>query len=285
MAGTQVACWGYNGSGQLADGTNTSRADAATIPVNAELSDFYLGSGATPCARDIADVMWCWGWNSYGQLLNGTLVASRRPLVLDTPVPLRMMASGNSHLCGLDSLQIAWCWGRNDLGQAGNATFNDIAPPAPVIGGLAFVQFVAGADHSCGRTAGLEVWCWGSNALGQIGPDGGTASAVPVRVPLPPADTLVATRDHSCILSEGEAWCWGADTYGQLGQGNPSGSSPQPRQISGLRFQSISAGGHHTCGISEAGEAWCWGRNRYGGLGHGGYGDSSSPVKVAYQRR
>jgi alpha-tubulin suppressor-like RCC1 family protein len=49
----------------------------------------------------------------------------------------------------------------------------------------------------------------------------------------------------------------------------------------GLRFQSISAGHHHTCGVAEDGAAWCWGLNEHGQLGDGTSEDARVPVRVA----
>jgi alpha-tubulin suppressor-like RCC1 family protein len=49
-----------------------------------------------------------------------------------------------------------------------------------------------------------------------------------------------------------------------------------------VHFTSISAGGRHTCALSDAGTAYCWGLNIDGQLGRGTVGDSTDvPAPVS----
>ena len=82
---------------------------------------------------------------------------------------------------------------------------------------------------------------------------------------------------HTCALTKADAaLCWGSNTAGQLGNGTTT-SSAKPVLVSGdLRFQAISAGATHTCGVS-AGDVYCWGSNVHGEIGDGA-GPNGSPV-------
>jgi alpha-tubulin suppressor-like RCC1 family protein len=51
--------------------------------------------------------------------------------------------------------------------------------------------------------------------------------------------------------------------------------------MGGLTFNTVSAGGRHSCGIMPAGAAYCWGRNAEGQLGDGTVTSRVTPVPVA----
>jgi alpha-tubulin suppressor-like RCC1 family protein len=80
MVDGTVKCWGYNGYGQLGDGTTTQR----TTPVVAGVSSVTSTStGAQHTCAAIADgTVQCWGGNYSGQLGDGTLTQRLEP----TPV-------------------------------------------------------------------------------------------------------------------------------------------------------------------------------------------------------
>jgi alpha-tubulin suppressor-like RCC1 family protein len=84
-----VSCWGLNGVGQLGDGTTTNRPtpvnvlnpfSAVTLPLSGSVQ-IALGA-RTSCARSAQGALLCWGSNSFGQIGNGTMVDSSRPVVV-----------------------------------------------------------------------------------------------------------------------------------------------------------------------------------------------------------
>jgi alpha-tubulin suppressor-like RCC1 family protein len=83
------------------------------------------------------------------------------------------------------------------------------------------------------------------------------------------------------LKSNGKAYCWGDNSAGQLGDGSTE-SSMTPVAVSGdLRFESMSVGWDHACGVTADNEAYCWGRGRYGRLGNGSAENSLAPVAVS----
>jgi alpha-tubulin suppressor-like RCC1 family protein len=84
--------------------------------------------------------------------------------------------------------------------------------------------------------------------------------------------------DHTCALKgDGSGYCWGSNRYGQLGVARtdtscgtgtsryPCTGTPQP-VLAGVKLISITAGGRHTCAITQSREAYCWGANDQGQL-------------------
>lgn len=72
-AAWEAYCWGGNPSGQLGDGTTTTRfAPFRVTPVTgATFTQLDAGRGHT-CAATIAETVFCWGFNRSGQLGDGT---------------------------------------------------------------------------------------------------------------------------------------------------------------------------------------------------------------------
>ena len=188
--------------------------------------------------------------------------------------------AGSSHTCGLDEQGRAHCWGSNANGQLGTTSVLEQCPlpcgitPRPVAGDLIFRTLAAGRGHTCGITNGGKAYCWGLNDLGQIGTTASGESCVdgpcfrtPTAVQTQRSFTTVtAAFNHSCALEEsGSVFCWGF----QAGTTTGGNRIPQyrPEVIAvpgGLAFQQISAGGWHTCGVTEAGAAYCWGIDALG---------------------
>jgi alpha-tubulin suppressor-like RCC1 family protein len=78
-------CWGANWSGQLGDGTYTSRNTPVQI-MSSGVSSVALGYAHT-CAVRTDGSLWCWGYNEYGQLGDGGLWKN-------TPVYIMNLGSG-----------------------------------------------------------------------------------------------------------------------------------------------------------------------------------------------
>jgi alpha-tubulin suppressor-like RCC1 family protein len=93
------------------------------------------------------------------------------------------------------------------------------------------------------------------------GPNGIPDPAVPL--------TLAVGGHHICrLMGDGIALCWGRADAGQVGaDSTPVTSAPTRVSAGDTRFQSITAGGLHTCALTTDGEPWCWGQNDAGQAG------------------
>ena len=78
-AGGTVVCWGYNGYGELGDGTMTSRYTPVTAAGLSDAAELSAGGGHT-CARRAGGSVACWGDNDFGELGDGTATRQSTPV-------------------------------------------------------------------------------------------------------------------------------------------------------------------------------------------------------------
>jgi alpha-tubulin suppressor-like RCC1 family protein len=222
--------------------------------------------------------VYCWGYNDFGQLGNGTNTFSNTPVLVSGGLSFRSVSAGSRYSCGLDG-STAYCWGVNGNGQLGNGTFTDATTPGAVTAAFAFATVEVGANHACGVDTGGNAYCWGANWDGQVG-DGTTGSSVTTPTTVLGGLSFFevsAGQWHSCgIATSGAAYCWGANFYGQLGDGTTTDATAPVLVSGGLNWYAISAGYYTTCGITDAREVYCWGSGSYLGDSYG----ADSPVPV-----
>jgi alpha-tubulin suppressor-like RCC1 family protein len=145
-----------------------------------------------------------------------------------------------------------------------------LRPPVPRIS--------AGLERTCLVSSSGQAECWG-NVEFEPGP---AVSAL--RIQGASFRSISVGGFHICGLgTDGIAYCFGTNKYGQWGQGTTSEmirTNAAPIQ-GNLVFTSISAGGWHTCGLTQEGRAYCWGAGTEGRLGNDLGVDSAIPVGVA----
>ena len=84
------------------------------------------------------------------------------------------------------------------------------------------------------------------------------------------------------LKQDGTVWSWGQNNNGELGLGNTTEYS-EPQQITDIKekITDVKTGYYHSIALTEKGEVYTWGYNGNGQLGNGTREDSLVPVKVA----
>jgi len=140
----------------------------------------------------------------------------------------------------------------------------------------------AGGELTCQVAPSGAAHCWGNmiqinSEYEEQGFNFGTMPIQGIRF------KSISVGKHVCgIAFNSAAYCFGRNGHGQLGNGSKAGSYKSALPVQGgLRFLSVSAGFHHTCGITVDGSAYCWGSGQYGKLGNDSNDGSVVPVPVS----
>ncbi|KAL9322972.1 hypothetical protein ACSQ67_011025 [Phaseolus vulgaris] len=166
-------------------------------------------------------------------------------IIYGTPIhfPFFGLTAGDGFVCGvLMSSSQPYCWG--------SSSHVEMGVPQPMVKGAQYLEISAGDYHVCGLRKPLTgrqrntslVDCWGYNMTNNYVFEGQVQS-------------ISAGSQFNCgLFSQNRSvFCWGDETSSQV-------INMVPR---GMRFQKISAGGYHVCGILEGvdSRAVCWGRS------------------------
>lgn len=205
------------------------------------------GDGHT-CAVSTGHTVWCWGYNRYSQLGDGTTTASAGPVQEHSHThDWAAVSVGAGHTCAVKANRTLWCWGNNYSGQLGNGTHADSAVPVQ--------ENTHARDWAAVSTGGMIL--------------------------RPPMDAEWI-GDYTCAVKTSHTpWFWGYNGYGQFGTGNAGGSTtPVQEATHASDWATVSVGTLHTCAAKTTHSVWCWGYNPNGQVGPGAGSDTMLPVKV-----
>ena len=320
-----VSCWGYGSYGKLGNGgtsnhfnptlTSSFGTNRSAIAISTDHDAMH-----TCVILDNGSVS-CWGYNSNGQLGDGSNTNRNTPSLIGSLGIGRTavgISSAGSHVCViLDNTSLS-CWGNGASGQLANGGSSNSTPILTSSLGVNRTAALSERDfdddgilnifdghqtldadetsissskgrHTCAILDNGSVTCWGRNNHGQLGDGTTTQRNTPTQTSsLGTGRTAVAIAggyQHTCaILDDGSVSCWGDNNYGQLGDGTTS-SRIVPTQTSSLgtgrTAVAISSGEYHTCALLDNGSVSCWGHNISGFLGDGTTTQRNSPTQTS----
>jgi prepilin-type N-terminal cleavage/methylation domain-containing protein len=135
----KMYCWGAGAQGQLGNGAGVQSSVPVAVDTGGVLAGRTIqatGAGqAHTCA--LADgAVYCWGWNNYGELGDGTLTQRNAPVAVTTSgslngLTITDLGVGRFQTCARANNPI-YCWGNGANSQLGNGSNTDRTTPYPV---------------------------------------------------------------------------------------------------------------------------------------------------------
>jgi alpha-tubulin suppressor-like RCC1 family protein len=297
--------WGYNGHGELGDGTviDKSIPTETTSQFNLSVGEtvtsmsfgYYHSSAITSEGR-----VFTWGYNDQGQLGDGTYVYKSVPtditanFNLETGEKLIGISLGIHHSGAISSENRVLMWGYNNYYQLGDGT--NIIRNLPVDITSRFTLDVEEAINNINLggyfskilTSKSRAFSWGNNNVGQLGDGSYTTKSYPVYLKpilfvvknnyLPVSESIVkrALGESFTILltSENRVITFGLNQYGQLGIGNTINSLPTDitdnfNLETDELIVDVYTGDYFAYAISSLGRIFAWGKNSFGQLADG----------------
>ena len=113
--GNLAYCWGNNFSGQLGDGSTTSRSLPVPVTNLGVVEEISIGSSASTCALRTDGRVYCWGQGRYGALGTGNEDDYSLPQWVSTLPEEEVvhLTSGDHDRCVILANGQLVCWGRN----------------------------------------------------------------------------------------------------------------------------------------------------------------------------
>gem|GEM_PF-1996448 len=259
----------------------------STGSVTSDTARFYAGIKSMAAGWSHSLILktdgriWACGYNSYGQLGDGTTTDHSTPVQVMSNV--QSMAAGNGFSLILKRDGILWGCGHNNSGQLGNGTTIDYSIPVLIMGSVQSMS--AGSEYCLILKSNGTLWACGNNEYGQLGDGTTTNRSSPIQV-MSNVQNMVAGGRHSLIFkTDGTLWICGNNIAGQLGDGT-NNSYSTPIQVTGIsNLQRMTAGWAHTFIQKSDSTLWACGWNFDGQLGDGTTTDHSSPVQVMSNAR
>jgi hypothetical protein len=167
----KISCWGYNGSGQLGIDEPVEDVFNPSYVLGISNAVDIAAKHSHTCALLDNGTIKCWGYNSSGQLGDGTTSTRRSPvLVSDISTATQVVVEYN-HTCAVLEDRTVKCWG---------ADYGSVPVLVPALSNV--TQITAGYNHTCAVLEDGTAKCWGDNAQGQLGNNSTTDSLTPVSV-------------------------------------------------------------------------------------------------------
>jgi len=239
--------------------------------------------------------IWSWGYNSNGELGDGT-TTNRLTKVQEITHShdWAKIDAGGWTTYAIKEDGSLWAWGHNDLAQIGDGSdifLNSKVSTPTKVSNDSWKDVSSRDTHVLALKSDNSLWSWGSNVDGCVGNGNTDMQNTPYKLD-GKWNVISAGENFSiAIRDNGTIYSWGGNTLGELGLGDknnrltPTAVVAQGDLFSDWdtsKFINISAGDSHVLAMQENGTVWGWGNNGFGQLTNNSSGadEELTPIKI-----
>ncbi len=220
-------------------------------------------SGGNTLALTIEGDVYAWGYNSHGNVGNGSTEEVIQPVKVLSDV-VKIYCEG-SISAAIKSNGDLYCWGGNGFDSlvTGDDSAKDQLVPRKI---LENVKDVAAGQYNVAAINGDGMlYCWGENWNGNVG-DGTSETRVnPVRIMSNIVKVGYGYNVGVALSTNGDLYTWGYNYYGQCGDGTTEKKTSPQKIIENIKDFSVEW--DHVAALTNENDLYCWGRNGDGQIG------------------
>ena len=256
----EVFTWGWNGHGQLGDGTTLqSLIPNRVLGVPRKAVSIAAGVTHSLVLLENGEVFG-WGENNNGQLGDGTQLDRHWPKrAKKIPNKVRGISAGWLHSIAFTDQNEIYVFGTFNYGLDMGLNMGDLKTPQKITGITGKVVSVASSDyHNLVLTDLGDVYSWGDNENYQFNDGTKTERILPVKVKgiKGKAAKIAVGWNHSVVLTKAEKiFCWGNQETKQGGQNKEIKVPTLLKEINPLVLEGIFGPGGHLLGFLELEQA------------------------------
>lgn len=251
----KMYAWGYNGTGQLGNGTTSNCSMPVPVSIDGTWTAVSAGGSHTLAIRSDG-TLWGWGSNSNGELGQGGGSSTYlTPVQIGTDNDWAAVAAGGSTFA-LKKDGSLWSCGYNWDGQLGQGTEYPtyrVLALGRVGTGNDWAEVSSAGSHTVARKTDGTLWSWGRGYGGVLGLGDTANRKSPTQIGMDTDWTGISggLNGGAALKADGSIYAWGYNYYGGLGNGLRTESNVPVRFGTDHDYTAVIAGGSTTIAITD----------------------------------